>query len=95
MNAERSRCFQPYKGILGGKIAILKRIRRMAKRNRHYIPGCVWPITHRYHKKEFLLRERYVLYKAIFPGENIGLSPPKTILGTHLFRSQQFCLVRL
>jgi len=24
--------------------------------NRHYIPGCAWPITHRCHKKEFLLK---------------------------------------
>jgi len=28
----------------------------MARANRHYIPGCVWHITHRCHKKEFLLR---------------------------------------
>jgi len=37
----------------------------MARANRHYIPGCVWHITHRCHKKEFLLqfskdRERWV-----------------------------------
>ncbi len=43
----------------------------MARANRHYIPGCVWHITHRCHKKEFLLkfsrdRNRWVqwLYKA-------------------------------
>lgn len=28
----------------------------MARANRHYLPGCVWHITHRCHKKEFLLR---------------------------------------
>ena len=28
----------------------------MARANRHYIPGHVWHITHRCHKKEFLLR---------------------------------------
>ena len=43
----------------------------MARANRHFIPGCVWHITHRCHKKEFLLkfahdRSRYVqwLYQA-------------------------------
>lgn len=28
----------------------------MARANRHYLPGCVWHITHRCHKKEFLLK---------------------------------------
>lgn len=28
----------------------------MARANRHYIPGHVWHLTHRCHKKEFLLR---------------------------------------
>jgi len=28
----------------------------MARANRHYIPGCLWHITHRCHKKEFLLK---------------------------------------
>ncbi len=28
----------------------------MPRANRHYIPGYVWHITHRYHKKEFLLK---------------------------------------
>jgi len=28
----------------------------MARANRHYIPGYVWHITHRCHKREFLLR---------------------------------------
>jgi len=28
----------------------------MARANRHYIPGHAWHITHRCHKKEFLLK---------------------------------------
>jgi putative transposase len=28
----------------------------MARANRHFIPGCIWHITHRCHKKEFLLK---------------------------------------
>jgi len=28
----------------------------MARVNRHYIPGYVWHITHRYHNKEFILK---------------------------------------
>jgi REP element-mobilizing transposase RayT len=28
----------------------------MQRANRYYIPGCVWHITHRCHKKEFLLK---------------------------------------
>ena len=37
----------------------------MPRANRHYIPGCVWHITHRCHKQEFLLkfakdRKRYL-----------------------------------
>lgn len=43
----------------------------MPRANRHYIPGCVWHITHRCHKQEFLLkfdkdrvRWRYWLYQA-------------------------------
>lgn len=28
----------------------------MARANRHYIPGCVWHLTHRCHKREFLLK---------------------------------------
>jgi putative transposase len=39
----------------------------MARANRHYIPGCIWHITHRCHKKEFLLkfardRSRFVFW---------------------------------
>ena len=30
----------------------------MARANRHYIPGFIWHITHRCHKREFLLRFR-------------------------------------
>ena len=29
---------------------------KMPRANRHYIPGCIWHITHRCHKKEFLLK---------------------------------------
>ena len=28
----------------------------MARANRHFIPGCIWHITHRCHQAEFLLR---------------------------------------
>jgi len=28
----------------------------MARANRHYIPGVVWHLTHRCHKREFLLK---------------------------------------
>jgi len=28
----------------------------MPRANRHYIPGCIWHITHRCHQKEFLLK---------------------------------------
>ncbi len=28
----------------------------MARANRHFLPGHVWHITHRCHKKEFLLK---------------------------------------
>ncbi|SDM52578.1 putative transposase [Geoalkalibacter ferrihydriticus] len=39
----------------------------MARANRHYVPGCIWHITHRCHKKEFLLkfahdRNRFVFW---------------------------------
>jgi len=27
----------------------------MTRANRHCIPNCIWHITHRYHKREFLL----------------------------------------
>ena len=30
----------------------------MARANRHYIPNCIWHITHRCHKREFLLKFR-------------------------------------
>ena len=28
----------------------------MARANRHFIPGLIWHLTHRCHKREFLLR---------------------------------------
>ena len=31
---------------------------RMARAKRHYLPGHVWHITHRCHKKEFLGEQR-------------------------------------
>jgi len=37
----------------------------MPRASRHYIPGYAWHITHRYHKKEFLLQ---------FASEQIGTS---------------------
>jgi REP element-mobilizing transposase RayT len=41
----------------------------MARANRHHIPGQVWHITHRCHKKEFLLkfaRDRRRWYSWLF-----------------------------
>jgi REP element-mobilizing transposase RayT len=37
-------------------IASLENPYKMARANRHHIPGCVWHITHRCHKREFLLK---------------------------------------
>jgi putative transposase len=37
-------------------IASLKIPNKMARANRHHIPGYVWHITHRCHKREFLLK---------------------------------------
>jgi len=44
----------------------------MARANRHYIPGCVWHITHRCHKKDFLLgfaRDRRRWLQWLFEGK--------------------------
>ena len=44
----------------------------MARANRHFIPGSVWHITHRSHKKEFLLRfgrERQRRLQRLFEGK--------------------------
>ncbi|BBO66623.1 hypothetical protein DSCA_05530 [Desulfosarcina alkanivorans] len=38
--------------FLGAK----KNILAMARAKRHYIPGQIWHITHRCHKREFLLK---------------------------------------
>jgi hypothetical protein len=38
------------------KTALLRNWRKMARAKRHYIPGYVWHITHRCHKREFLLK---------------------------------------
>jgi putative transposase len=37
----------------------------MARANRHYIPGCIWHITHRCHKKEFLLKFAHDRYRFV------------------------------
>jgi len=44
-----------------------ERMREMARANRHFIPGYIWHITHRCHKKDFLLklikdRERWLYW---------------------------------
>ena len=51
----------------------------MARANRHYIPGHVWHLTHRCHKREFLFKfaKDYLRWMqwlcevsgAVFPGE--------------------------
>ena len=50
----------------------------MPRANRHYIPGYVWHITHRCHKKEFLLkfaRDRRRWLQWLFEGrKRYGLS---------------------
>lgn len=50
----------------------------MARANRHYIPGCVWHITHRCHKQEFLLKfakdRRRWLYWLFEAKKRFGLS---------------------
>jgi putative transposase len=54
---------------LGGKKSVLrneeKKRNRMPRANRYYLPGYAWHLTHRCHKKEFLLkfdrdRQRYL-----------------------------------
>ena len=40
----------------GIKIALLRKSQKMARAKRNYIPGHVWHLTHRCHKKEFLLK---------------------------------------
>jgi hypothetical protein len=42
----------PWSDVFTGKKGLL----RVARANRHHIPGQVWHITHRCHKKEFLLK---------------------------------------
>ncbi len=48
----------------------------MPRAHRHYIPGCVWHITHRCHKQEFLLRfekdRTFILH-------GIQISPDKNV----------------
>jgi hypothetical protein len=78
MNAEKGGGFPTLERHFGGNKALLRRIRKMARANRHYLPGCVWHITHRCHKKEFLPRKRDVSYNGIFAGENSGLRADNT-----------------
>lgn len=45
----------------------------MPRANRHYLPGYVWHITHRCHKREFLLkfaRDRHRWLEWLFEGKN-------------------------
>jgi len=42
--------------LLGGKNRLLIKRHKMARAHRHYLPGYIWHITQRCHKKEFLLR---------------------------------------
>jgi REP element-mobilizing transposase RayT len=50
----------------------------MPRANRHYLPGCVWHITHRCHKREFLLKfakDRHRWLKWLFEAKKrYGLS---------------------
>ena len=61
----------------------------MPRASRYYIPGHVWHITHRCHKKEFLLKfakDRQVWLDWLFekPGSGLGLlfstTPPLLII---------------
>ncbi|MGB9763983.1 MAG: transposase [Candidatus Saccharicenans sp.] len=38
----------------------------MPRANRHYIPGCIWHITQRCHKREFLLKFHYCRQRWLF-----------------------------
>jgi len=51
---------------------------QMARAKRHYLTGHVWHITHRCHKKEFLLREAQAAYNSNFAPENGVLSAKNT-----------------
>jgi len=62
--------------------------RTMARANRHHIPGCIWHLTHRCHKKEFLLklahdRARYVLREEPEPYE-INFTPDNRAIGPNV-----------
>ena len=66
----------------------------MPRANRHYIPGHVWHLTHRCHKKEFLLkfvRDRRTYLKWIFEAKKrYGLS----VLGYAVTSNHVHLLVR-
>ena len=60
---------------------------QMARAKRHFLPGHVWHITHRCHKKEFLLkfaRDRRRWLQWLFEAKDLGTSIGK-ILGVMLF----------
>lgn len=51
----------PYSSILSTKLRLLEKGVDMPRASRHYVPGCIWHITHRCHNKDFLfniLRDR-------------------------------------
>ena len=42
--------------LFRGKKSLFRQAHKMARAKRHYIPGHVWYLTHRCHKREFLLK---------------------------------------
>ena len=57
----------------------------MARANRHYLPGNhIWHITHRCHKREFLLK--FAKDRRRF---SIGLKDKESILGSGSFGSYE------
>jgi hypothetical protein len=56
MKAERERLFSSLEGYFPAQNCGIKVDGGMVRADRHCIPGCVWHITHRCHKKKFLLR---------------------------------------
>lgn len=81
----------------------------MARPNRHYIPGYVWHLTHRCHRRETIgreiigedevyelneLREPEIPYILNFTDENADLRPKKRTFWTYLLGFQYLSLVR-
>ena len=54
----------------------------MARAQRHFLPGNVWHITHRYHKKEFLLKLVMGLLQIEIPAV-LKESYKKWVFGVH------------